>query len=51
MKLEIIPIKTRIVQPPKDDIWDIIDNLKVKDGKLICIRPEILNRILLDFLD
>lgn len=27
MKLEFIPIKTRIVQPPKDEIWNILDSL------------------------
>ena len=42
MKLEIIPIKTRIVQPPKDDIWDIIDNLKVKDGDIVFITSKIV---------
>jgi len=42
MKLEILPIKTRIVNPPKDDISDIIDSLEVKDGDIIFITSKIL---------
>lgn len=32
MNLNFIPVKTRIVHPPRDDISDIIDSLEVKDG-------------------
>lgn len=42
MKLEFIPVKTRIVHPPKDDILDIIDSLDVKDGDIIFITSKIL---------
>jgi len=42
MKLEFIPIKTRIVHPPKDEIWDILDSLKVKDGDIIFITSKIM---------
>lgn len=42
MKLEFIPIKTRIVHPPKDDIMDIIDSLDIEDGDIIFITSKIL---------
>ena len=42
MKLEFIPIKTRIIHPPKDDITDIIDSLNLKDGDIIFITSKIL---------
>ena len=42
MKLEFIPIKTRVVRPPKDDITDIIDNLKIKDGDIVFITSKII---------
>ena len=42
MKIEFIPIKTRIVHPPKDDITDIINSLTVKDGDIIFITSKIL---------
>ena len=42
MQLNFIPIKTRIVQPPKDEIWDILDNLSIVDGDIIFITSKIL---------
>lgn len=42
MKLEFLPIKTRIIKPPKDNISDIIDSLEVKDGDIIFISSKIL---------
>ena len=42
MKIEFIPIRTRIIHPPKDDIMDIIDSLDVKDGDIIFITSKIL---------
>lgn len=42
MKIEFIPVKTRIVHPPKDDISDIIDSLELKDGDIIFITSKIL---------
>ena len=41
-KLEFIPIKTRIVNPPKDEIWDIIDALYIEDGDIVFITSKIL---------
>ncbi len=43
MKLEFTPIKTRIVKPPKDEIWDIIDSLEVKNGDIVFITSKILS--------
>lgn len=43
MNLEFIPVKTRIVTPPKDEIWDIIDNLKIEDSDIIFITSKILS--------
>lgn len=43
MKIEILPIKTRIVHPPKDEIWDIIDALDVKDGDIVFITSKIVS--------
>jgi len=40
--MEFLPIKTRIVQPPKDEIWDIIDGLDVRDGDIVFITSKIL---------
>ena len=42
MKLEFIPVKTRIVHPPKDDISDIIDSLDLKEGDIIFITSTLL---------
>lgn len=42
MNIEFIPIKTRVVRPPKDPIWDIIDGLDVRDGDIIFITSKIL---------
>lgn len=42
MNLNFIPIKTRIVHPPKDDISDIIDSLEIEDGDIIFITSKIL---------
>jgi F420-0:gamma-glutamyl ligase len=42
MNLEFLPIKTRIVHPPKDEIWDILDGLKLRDGDIVFITSKIL---------
>ena len=42
MKLDFISIRTRIVNPPKDEIWDIIDGLEIKDGDIVFITSKIL---------
>jgi len=40
--MKFIPIKTRVVNPPKDEIWDILDTLKIKDGDIVFITSKIL---------
>lgn len=42
MKIEFLPIKTRVIRPPKDDIWDVIDGLEVRDGDIIFITSKIV---------
>lgn len=42
MNLNFIPVKTRIVRPPKDNILDIIDSLKIKNGDIVFITSKIL---------
>jgi len=42
MKIEFLPIKTRVVRPPKDEIWDIVDSLEVQDGDIIFITSKIM---------
>jgi len=42
MNLNFISIKTRIVKPPKDEIWDILDGLEIKDGDIVFITSKVL---------
>ena len=42
MRLYFIPVKTRIVRPPRDEIWDIVDKLEVEEGDIIFITSKIL---------
>jgi len=42
MKLDFTPVKTRIIRPPKDDIYDVIDSLVIQDGDIIFITSKIL---------
>ncbi|MBQ6147803.1 coenzyme F420-0:L-glutamate ligase [Candidatus Saccharibacteria bacterium] len=42
MKLNFIPVKTRVVLPPKDDISDILDSLELEDEDIIFITSKIL---------
>ena len=42
MKIEFIPVKTRVVCPPKDDIYDIIDDLDLRDGDIVFITSKIM---------
>ena len=37
MKIEFIPIKTRVVRTPKDDIYDIIDSLDIREGDILLL--------------
>ena len=40
--MKFIPIKTRTFNPPKDEIWDTLDKLKLKDGDILVITSKIL---------
>jgi len=40
--VNFISVKTRVVKPPKDEIWDIIDGLEIKDGDIVFITSKIL---------
>lgn len=43
MNFEFIPIQTRIVQPPKDEIWDILDQLPpLHEKDILFITSKIL---------
>lgn len=43
MPFTFTPIKTRIVQPPKDEIWDILDSLPpLQDKDILFITSKIL---------
>ncbi|MBI2607643.1 MAG: coenzyme F420-0:L-glutamate ligase [Candidatus Doudnabacteria bacterium] len=40
--MQFIKVKTRKVLPPKDEIYDILDKLKLKDGDIAVITSKIL---------
>lgn len=40
--MEIIPIKTRIIKPPKDSIYDIFESLNLKEKDVLCITSKIV---------
>jgi len=40
--MDIIPIKTRIVQPPKDNIYDILDGLELQEKDVLLVTSKIL---------
>ncbi len=42
--MNYIPIKTRIMQPPKDDFYKLLDDhlAKFKDGDILCVTSKIL---------
>ncbi|MDR1477239.1 MAG: coenzyme F420-0:L-glutamate ligase [Rickettsiales bacterium] len=42
MHIEFIPVKTRVVHPPKDEIWDILDGLELAEGDIVFITSKIL---------
>lgn len=42
MKLDFLPVKTRIINPPRDDISDILDSLDIQDGDIIFISSKVL---------
>ena len=37
-----LPVRTRLLTPPKDEIWDILDNLEIQDGDIVFITSKIL---------
>lgn len=43
--MKIQPIKTRCFNPPKDDIYDLLNNFspEIKDGDILCITTKILS--------
>ena len=43
--MEIIPIKTRVMNPPKDDLYDVIDNFcpTLKEGDVFLVTSKILS--------
>jgi len=45
--MKIIPIKTRKVNPPKDDIYDILDNYctNLQEGDVLLITSKIIQFI------
>lgn len=43
MQLNFELVKTRIVKPPKDEIWDIIDSLNVSENDIVFITSKILS--------
>lgn len=42
MKFEFLPIKTRVVRSPKDDIMDIFDSLEIQNGDIIFVTSKIV---------
>ena len=42
--MQIIPIKTRVMNPPKDDLYDMLDNFcpSLKEGDVLLITSKIL---------
>ena len=42
MTFNFIPVRTRVVQPPHDEIWDIIDGLEVEEGDIVFVTSKIL---------
>lgn len=42
MNLNFIPVKTRLVRPPQDDITDILDSLTLEDGDIVFVTSKIL---------
>ena len=43
--MEIIPIKTRVMTPPKDDLYDVLDNFcpPLKEGDVFLVTSKILS--------
>ena len=43
--MEIIPIKTRVMNPPKDDLYDVLDNFcpPLKEGDVFLVTSKILS--------
>jgi len=41
--MKITPIRTRIIKLPKDNIFDIFDNLKIKNGGIVVVTSKIVS--------
>ena len=41
MKLDFLPVKTRIINPPRDDISDILKSLDIQDGDIVFISSKV----------
>lgn len=41
--MKITPIKTRVVKAPKDNIYDLFDNLKINNGDIVAITSKIVS--------
>ncbi|MHA1539720.1 MAG: coenzyme F420-0:L-glutamate ligase [Alphaproteobacteria bacterium] len=43
--MEILPIQTRRFNPPKDDLYDLLDTSlpEIKDGDILCITTKVLS--------
>jgi len=41
--MKIIPIKTRVVKLPKDNIFDIFDKLKIENGDIVIVTSKIIS--------
>jgi len=42
VKLHFLPVKTRVFCPPKDEIWGVLDKLKLKNGDIVFITSKVL---------
>jgi len=40
--MRITKIKSRVINPPKDEIWDVLDTLELIDGDIVFITSKIL---------
>jgi F420-0:gamma-glutamyl ligase len=45
MAMKITPIRTRKINPPQDEIWDVLDKIvpKLKDGVVVAITSKIVS--------
>jgi|SRR3989344_631420 len=41
--MQLIPVKTRVIRPPKDDIYDVLDKLQLREKDILIITSKILS--------